>query len=156
MIINSITYKDGKPMDGYNPINRQLVNLLHEIMDFEQKAIIVEEFKDISSNDLQIIEAIGVGTPKNMSTTAKMLKVTVGTLTIAINSLVKKGYVKRVRGEEDRRVVFISLSDKGTSAYQHQKEFHETMSREMVSKLDEEELKVLMRGLESLREYFRS
>lgn len=141
-------------MDDYNPINRQLVNLLYEIIDFEQKAIIVDEFKDISSNDLQIIEAIGIGTPKNMSTTAKMLKVTVGTLTIAINSLVKKGYVKRVRGEEDRRVVFISLSDKGIRAYQHQREFHENMSKEMINNLDEEKLRVLIKGLKSLREYF--
>ena len=52
-----------------------------------------------------------------MSSIAKELSVTVGTLTIAMNSLVKKGYVKRERGEEDRRVVYISLSDKGKKAF---------------------------------------
>ena len=36
-----------------------------------------------------------------MSMVAKMVSVTVGTLTIAINSLVKKGYVNRMRGERD-------------------------------------------------------
>mgnify|MGYP001301250812 CR=1 FL=1 len=39
-----------------------------------------------------------------MSSIARELSVTVGTLTIAMNSLVKKGYVERSRGLEDRRV----------------------------------------------------
>ena len=55
------------------------------------------------------------------------LSVTVGTLTIAMNSLVKKGYVVRARGKEDRRIVYISLSDKGRRAYEHHAEFHRQM-----------------------------
>ena len=47
-----------------------------------------------------------------MSAVAKSLSVTVGTLTIAMNHLVKKGYVERRRSEEDRRVVLVSLSEK--------------------------------------------
>ena len=49
---------------------------------------------------------------------------TVGTLTIAINHLVKKGYVERSRSEEDRRVVLVSLSEKGEKAYFHHRMFH--------------------------------
>ena len=41
------------------------------------------------------------------------LNITVGTLTTAINNLLKKGYVNRKRGEKDRRVVYISLSENG-------------------------------------------
>ena len=61
---------------------------------------------------MHVIEAIGIEAPKNMSSIARELSVTVGTLTIAMNSLVKKGYVERTRGLEDRRVVYISLSEK--------------------------------------------
>ena len=64
-------------------------------MDIEQKVIITPEFKDITNNDMHVIEAIGIGEPKNMSSIARELSVTVGTLTIAMNSLVKKGYVER-------------------------------------------------------------
>ena len=103
-------------MDDYKELNEILVRLFRSIMDVEEKAIITREFQDITNNDMHVIEAIGIGTPKNMSSIAKKLSVTVGTLTIAMNSLVKKGYVKRERGEEDRRVVYISLSDKGKKA----------------------------------------
>ena len=76
---------------------------------------------------MHIMEAIGIQESKNMSTVAKTMSVTVGTLTIAINHLVKKGYVERTRSEEDRRVVLVSLSEKGEKAYLHHKIFHEKM-----------------------------
>ena len=92
-------------MDDYGILNEVLVRLFRDIMDIEEKAIITSEYQDITNNDMHVIEAIGIGAPKNMSAIAKELSVTVGTLTIAMNSLVKKGYVVRERGQEDRRVV---------------------------------------------------
>ena len=77
-------------MERYDVFHDILVNLFQEIMDIEEKALITAEFKNISVNDMHIIEAIGTGEPKNMSTVAKLMSVTVGTLTIAINNLVKK------------------------------------------------------------------
>lgn len=143
-------------MDAYGTFNEILVRLFNEIMELEQKAIITDEFRDISNNDMHIIEAVGAGEPKSMSTAAKSLKVTVGTLTIAINNLVKKGYVNRVRSEEDRRVVLISLSEKGICAYRHHEEFHKNMIEATLSGLSEEETKVLVRALSNLSHYFKS
>lgn len=142
-------------MDSYNTINEVLVKLFNEIMQIEEKAIITEEFKDISNNDMHIIEAIGKEEPKNMSTIAKSLSVTVGTLTIAINNLVKKGYVNRVRSEEDRRVVLISLSEKGVRAYEHHKSFHEEMVEATLEGLNDSETEVLVRALQNLSNFFK-
>ena len=36
---------------------------------------------------------------------ANTLNVTVGTLTVAVNALVKKGYVERLKDTKDRRIV---------------------------------------------------
>ena len=141
--------------DAYNTLNDVLVNLFNEIMTIEEKAIITEEFKDISNNDMHIIDAIGIDESKNMSTIAKDLSVTVGTLTIAINNLVKKGYVVRNRSEKDRRVVFISLSEKGVKAYNHHKKFHEDMIDEITKSFSEEELKLVISALSNLSSFFR-
>ena len=84
-------------MDKYGILNEVLVRLFRDIMDIEEKAIITPEFKDITNNDMHVIEAISTGAPKNMSSIARELSVTVGTLTIAMNSLVKKGYVVLVK-----------------------------------------------------------
>lgn len=143
-------------MDRYITLNEALVSLFRDVMDIEQKAIITQEFKDITNNDMHVIEAIGLGEPKNMTAIAKELSVTVGTLTIAMNSLVKKGYVIRERGKEDRRVVYISLSDKGKTAYEHHAKFHKAMIEGVNEELTSEEMEVLIKTLTKLNHWFRS
>lgn len=142
-------------MDSYNTLNEVLVNLFRDILDIEQKAIITEEFQDITSNDMHVIEAIGVREPKNMSSIARTLSVTVGTLTIAMNSLVKKGYVFRERGKEDRRVVYISLTERGKAAYEHHAGFHRAMIDSVSKELTPEELEMLVETLTKLNTWFR-
>ena len=139
----------------YDTFNEVLVKLFNDIMHIEEKAIITDEFKDISNNDMHIIEAIGIDEPKNMSSVAKELSVTVGTLTIAINNLVKKGYVNRIRSDKDRRVVYISLSNKGRNAYNHHAEFHREMIKATIEGLNGEEVSVLVKSLENLVHFFK-
>lgn len=141
-------------MDHYETLNEVLVKLFRDIMDIEQKAIITPEFKDITNNDMHVIEAIGIEEPKNMSSIARELSVTVGTLTIAMNSLVKKGYVERTRGREDRRVVYISLSEKGRRAYENHAQFHKEMIESVTGELTEEELETLVKAITKLRNWF--
>ena len=117
----------GNRMNHYEAINDVLVNLFNEILDLEERALITGEYKNISVNDMHIINAVGIREQKNMSTVARELNVTVGTLTIAVNNLVKKGYIQRMRSQEDRRVVLISLTEQGKKAYYHHKDFHEKM-----------------------------
>ena len=77
-------------MNAYETINDILVHLFNEIWELEEKAIITEEYKDISNNDMHIIEAIGLGKGNNMSAIAKKLNITVGSLTTSMNSLVNQ------------------------------------------------------------------
>ncbi|MDE5932849.1 MAG: winged helix DNA-binding protein, partial [Lachnospiraceae bacterium] len=112
-------------MDINNVLNELLVKTFRNINEIEERSIRTGEYKDLTTNDIHVIEAIGMGEKKNMSTVAKMLRVTTGTLTISINSLVKKNYVERVRSEEDRRVVLVSLTEKGKLAFLHHQKFHE-------------------------------
>ena len=143
-------------MSNYDVLHDILVKLFQEVLDIESKALITPEFKDISVNDMHIIEAIGEKEPKNMSSVAKIMSVTVGTLTIAINSLVKKGYVHRERSEEDRRVVLISLTEKGKKANAHHMKFHDGMIQAVLKDLNEEQQEVLVKALMNLRTFFDS
>ena len=43
-------------MDAYESINKILVHLFNDIWELEEKAVITEEFKDLTNNDMHIIE----------------------------------------------------------------------------------------------------
>ena len=63
-------------VDNYEAWNHLLVELFKDILDIEEKAVITSEFKDITNNDMHIMEAVGKTDAKNMSAIAKALSVT--------------------------------------------------------------------------------
>lgn len=131
-------------------INELLVSLFHYVMDMEAKAVITEEFRDITNNDMHIIEAIGVEEPRNMSEIAGRLSVTTGTLTTNMNGLERKDYIRRERSQKDKRVVHVTLTEKGKKAFYHHRDFHKKMIRAIVKDLNEEEMEILYRCLVNL------
>lgn len=131
-----------------------LVNLFNHVMDVESDAVITEEFKDITNNDMHIIEAVGIGEPKNMSEIAKALSVTVGTLTTNMNGLEKKGYITRERSSEDKRVVYTTLTERGRKAFFHHRDFHKQMIKAAVVGLDDDEKRMLYKCLVKLDNFF--
>lgn len=142
-------------MDINHTLNEVLVKLFRDINALEERAIRTEEYRDVTANDMHVMEAIGPEGGKNMTSVARELEVTTGTLTISVNSLVKKGYVDRIRSEEDRRVVLVSLSGKGKKAYSHHRRFHEEMINSVLEELSEEEQRILEQALFKLTRFFR-
>ena len=142
-------------MNINHTLNEVLVRLFRDINTLEERAIRTEEYRDVTSNDMHVMEAIGPEGAKNMTSVARELEVTTGTLTISVNSLVKKGYVNRTRSEEDRRGVLISLSEKGQKAYLHHRRFHEEMIEAVLKELTGEEQQALEKALSKLTRFFR-
>lgn len=134
-------------------LNELLVNLFNHVMDREAAAVITEEFRDITNNDMHIIEAIGLDEPKNMSAIAHKLSVTLSTLTTNMNGLEKKGYILRERSREDKRVVHVTLTDKGKKAFYHHRDFHKNMIRAIIKDLSEEEMEILRSCLVNLNRF---
>lgn len=136
-------------------LNELLVRLFKDLLEIESKCLITEEFKDISNNDMHIIEAVGIDEPKKMSAVAKLMSVTTGTLTKAMDALTEKGYVERKRSTTDKRVVRVSLTDKGKKAYYHHEQFHRQMIEHIKNGLNDQETTVLIYALAKLADYFQ-
>ena len=142
-------------MDITSTLNEVLVRLFRDITTIEERAIKTGEYKELTVNDMHVIEAIDIHEAKNMTTVAKALSVTTGTLTISVNGLVKKGFVERTRSEEDRRVVLISLTDKGRKVFADHQRFHEDMVAAVTEELSDEEQVILEKALSQLNVFFR-
>lgn len=75
-------------------LNMLLVKLFNDILKIEGAAIKQGEFSDLSVTETHIIEAIGKDREMTMTEVANDLEITVGTLTTAINRLIKKSMLK--------------------------------------------------------------
>ena len=134
-------------MRGSKEFKIILVKLFNDILDYEESVLRASEFKDLTNNDIHVIRAIGMNEKKNMSMIAKELAVTIGTLTISINSLVRKGYVIKERSQKDKRVVFVNLSSKGEAAFSRNEELYDQMVNSLLEDLEDNEMDILMKSL---------
>ncbi len=91
---------------------------------------------------------------KSMSVIAKELGVTYGTPTVTIDRLIEKGFVTRIRDEEDRRQVFIKLSDTGEKIYESILELKSKLTEKIFGILTREERSSLVEILSKLNNNF--
>lgn len=141
-------------MSNHETVNEILVRLFANVLDIEEKCLKIGEFSDLSISEMHVIDNIGLTKERTMSDTAKDLKVTSGTLTTAIDNLIKKDYVERRRSIEDRRVVKIKLTEKGKAAFKSHEEFHKDLVISALQQLDDEEEKVLIKVLSNIDVFF--
>ena len=134
-------------------INSYLVSIFNEVLDIEEDALRTSNFTDLSISEMHTLEAIGMYSEHTSSEVAKKLSITAGTLSVAINSLVKKDYVVRQRMENDRRVIKLGLTKKGKLVYRLHEKFHREMVKRTIEGMDDEEVEVLLRGLSNLHSF---
>ncbi len=134
-------------------LNDLLVNLFRDILEIEEKAL-REQGSDLTITEIHTIDAIFFDRARNMSEIAKDLQITMGTLTTAVDKLIKKGYALRNRSEEDKRVVLVELTEKGLEAKRIHDDFHKDMIDSVVKDLSDSEEEVLIDSLNKLTGFF--
>lgn len=136
-------------------INELLVQLFNDVLQIEEQSLKNGILSELSITEVHTIEAIGMYTERTMSEVAQKLKITVSTLTTAVNKLIKKGYVERKRIEEDRRVVLVKLTKKGKLAYRIHEKFHKEMVNTAIDGLNFQEEEMLVSSLNKINSFFK-
>lgn len=140
-------------------INRFLVTNFNYILRWEERVLSSGMEGQLSVSEYHVIEAIAetetLGN-STMSEVAQRLGITVGTLTTAVKTLEKKGFVLRQKGDADRRTVWLMLSPTGKQADALHTGFHRRMVGGIMDCLDSQQLLSLVSALEVLGDWFAS
>lgn len=137
-------------------LNEYLVNTFNNILLLEQGILKKIGVKDISVREIHVLEAIAnlQKQEKNtMKAVADKLCISPGALSTSVNTLVKKGYITRNGNEEDRRVVFVCLTDKAHKINEIHENFHSDMVEKIGNQLNDEQIKCLIASLITIKKY---
>jgi len=104
----------------------------------------------VSARQASILSHLDSVEPTPLSQLATHLGVTVSTMSIAVDRLVRQGYVVRDRAETDARVRHIRLTQAGERLRAAQKVLEPRLVRAMLSHLSPADRKAALRGLELL------
>ncbi|MBP7402759.1 MAG: winged helix-turn-helix transcriptional regulator [Clostridia bacterium] len=136
--------------DYEKQFNDVLLDIFDGILITEEKALRTGSFSDLTIAEMHTLESIGLYDARTMSETAATLGVTTGTLTVAVDRLVRKGYVRRERDLYDRRIVRVMLTKKGKLAYRIHSKFHRLLVERITNGLDEDRRTLLLGMLENI------
>ncbi len=143
-------------MDAFSTeLNDLLVNTFHSIMKLEEQSL-DRIAKGITLNEMHMLEAVAGGKDngRSISDIAAELDITLPSVTMAVNKLVRKGLVMKHKGEDDKRVVMVKLSPEGRRAEVAHRFFHRYMVQSITRDMTDAEEAALLRGLRKLRAFF--
>ena len=139
---------------AHDVLNDLLVNIFNQILSIEAESL-RQRGVTLSMSEVHVLESILKTSKPNMGSVAKRLRVTIGTLTTAINTLVKKGYVLRSKDPKDNRKVILNLTEKADPVMKIHDAFHEEMINRTIQDLHIDQNEALIQSLERLSTYFK-
>ncbi len=138
-------------------LNHFLVDTFNDILRYEEMALEHLTNNRLSISEIHLLEAVFETLPTQQNTpsvVAHKLGITLGSLTTAVKTLEKKGYLVRQRATDDKRVYHLSPTPIAEFVNQKHLDFHKGMIDEVVADLTLEEEQVLAKSLEKVRLYF--
>jgi len=134
-----------------------LVETFRSILKVEEEMLKHSDKVDLSISEMHVIESVGKNKSegKTISDIAEDLSITLPSVTIAINKLMKKGYVQKVKSENDGRIVFVTLTPQGKRMDAVHRYFHQSMVRTVAKDLTKNEKDAMVKGIEKLNAFFK-
>jgi len=138
-------------------MNRFLVGTFNTILRLEEKVLENLTNNHLSISEIHLIETIFETMKKTDNTSTNIAQaagITLGSLTTAVKTLEKKGYVVRERDVSDKRIVHIVPTPIAIFINEEHTRFHEKMVEDIISNLTFEEVGALVHALSKVENFF--
>ncbi|HQN27161.1 MAG TPA: MarR family transcriptional regulator [Mesotoga sp.] len=116
----------------------------------EERALNSGESSRLTVRQMYYLNVIAKMDRPTVSQIADLLSVTKPTVTITVRGLIEEGYLKRIQSEEDRRVFWLELTNRGQKIIQACRKIHRDFSHRILEILDTREAQELTRIFEKI------
>lgn len=138
-------------------LNNVFVKVFNQILSWEEQSFKDMGISEITLRELHVIEAVYSLLEENnnrMSEIAKYLAITPGSLTTAVNCLVKKGFLEREPSPDDRRIVKIIPTAKACEVNKIHQQFHKDVIEEITIGMEDNDIDIVIKMLSNLDRTF--
>lgn len=140
-------------------LNNFFVDTFNNILQAEEKVLLNDCKQNLSITEFHVIEKVFVKQRENknsMKEISSSLNITQGSLTVSLGVLEKKGYVKKVKDINDKRITLVFLTEKGEEANEKHMQFHKKMIDSIIKDMGDNELANFIKSIEMVSDYFKN
>lgn len=94
---------------------------------------------DLTTQEIKAVEFLGGFGPVKMKDLAEHLMLAVSSTTTLVDNLEAKDVVRRIRSSEDRRVIFLELTEAGAQDFERASQSYLDFCIDMLNTLDEDD-----------------
>ena len=127
-------------MDNLNETIIYLSDLIEKILE---ETIAMSDFEDLTQQQLHYLKVLVKMKNPTLTELARELSLTKPTVTVLVDKLTEKGYIKRVHSDADRRVMHLHIDKKGAKVNALREIAHQKMAEKIRSGLSETETAIL-------------
>jgi len=136
-------------------LNNLIVGTFNSILKLEEEMVKSMSKYNLTISEIHLIEQVGIFTEKcTISELAAALKVSLPTVTVAVNKLVAKNCLTKVKNPSDTRSIHISLTDLSKKINRVHSGFHKKMIADISDGMTEIEKEMLIKGIGKIQAYF--
>ena len=122
----------------------------HEIVQMEEAAKEQFNFKELTLTQMHYLETINQLLNPNLTELSSEMNLTKPTVKVAIDKLIQKELIYRVRSDEDRRSTHLHLTEKGKLINQMHDYAHRCLAELMIKYLEPAEKEQLVLLLDKI------
>lgn len=127
-------------------------NVFTSVMKAQEEYIRHSEYSNLSLTEMHVLEAVKKENFPTMSNVSARLKITIGTLTTNVKTIIKKGYLTKKPYPKDHRFMILSLTPRGEDALKVHDQFHQEIIHILDHAIPESEFSFVYHAFEQVQD----
>lgn len=105
----------------------------------------------VTMSQCSTLLAVGKKSKMTMNELSESMALATSTMTRVVDNLVRDGYIKRTQDDSDRRIVHVSLTEKGTELFQQIRRIYHEYHQRIVDNIPTSEIHSVVEALKLLK-----
>jgi DNA-binding MarR family transcriptional regulator len=145
--------------NGITPLETELNDLLtlafRSVREIEEDMLKNSKGLNLSISEMHLLQTVyDTGQGCTISMLSASQRISLPSVTAAVNKLAHKGYVEKQKSPADGRVVLVTLTRTGRKAVMAHRYFHTRMVRAVSQALNTDEQEAMLKGVQRLNQFF--
>jgi DNA-binding MarR family transcriptional regulator len=137
-------------------LNKVLKELFFKILRIQEKIVSKSANGRLSRTEMHMLEEIEETENATLTNIAGKLGITKATASVSAARLESKEYIEKVKSDNDKRISYLTLTEKGRKCCSNHRQFHDRMVQSLLKDFNISEYPDVLKSLSGLSDFFSS